>query len=539
LLSLAADLTFFQDSWEFLMNRRELSVDALLQPHNEHIVLLPVAIEVLLLHVFGMSSAMPEFVVLVALLLATAVLVFVYVRRRLGEWPALMAAVLLLFVGPAWQDLLWPFEIGFVGSVLCGVAMLLALEREDARGDAWACVLLVLSLAFSSLGLAFAAAAVVDVALQRRRLGLRRAWLAALPLLLYAAWYAGWGHEAEGHVSLHNVLVSPRFVFEAATAASEALVGMSGLTDEPVGQAVWGPALLVLLLAALAYAWYRRALRPSPRLWPALAAAATFWFLAGFNFIPGREAWSSRYLYAGAALVLLIAADLLAGVRFGRRALIVAAAVTIVAAGSNVVPLRDGHDFLEGQTVLTRADLAAIEIARDSVDPSFGLTPEVAGTPFLIDVTAGEYLEAVDEHGSPAYTPGELATAPEYGRVQADVVLAGALPVSIETQGRGEGGGGAGSGGAAGSCRTVRPGAGRPLALRPGPTTIELPPGPPATIALRRFAAAEFPLVSEGVPGGSTTLLRIPVDRSARPWRLRVDAERGATVCRLAGRSRP
>lgn len=532
MLSLAADLTFFQDSWELLMNRRELGVDALLQPHNEHIVLLPVAIEILLLHVFGMSSAMPEFAVLVALLLATAVLVFVYVRRRLGEWPALMAAVLLLFVGPAWQDLLWPFEIGFVGSVLCGVAMLLALEREDVRGDAWACVLLALSLAFSSLGLAFAAAAVVDVALQRRRLGLRRAWLAALPLLLYAAWYAGWGHEAEGHVSLHNVLVSPRFVLEAATAASEALVGMSGLTDEPVGQAAWGPALLVLLLAALAYAWYRRALRPSPRLWPALAAAATFWFLAGFNFIPGREAWSSRYLYAGAALVLLIVADLLAGARLGRRALIVAGAVTLVAAASNIAPLRDGHDFLEAQTVLTRADLAAIEIARDSVDPSFGLTPEVAGTPFLIDVSAGEYLEAVDEHGSPAYAPGELATAPEYGRVQADVVLAAALPVSMEMRGGGEGGGGAGNRGVAGGCRTVRPGAGRALALRPGPTTIEIPPGPPATIALRRFATAEFPLVSEGVPGGSTTLLRIPADRSARPWRLQIEAVAEATVCR-------
>lgn len=539
LLSLAADLTFFQDSWEFLINRRELSVDALLQPHNEHIVLLPVAIEILLLHLFGMSSAMPEFVVLTALLLATAILVFVYVRRRLGEWPALMAAVLLLFVGPAWQDLLWPFEIGFVGSVLCGVAMLLALEREDRRGDTWACVLLVLSLAFSSLGLAFAVAALVDVALQRRRLGLRRVWLAALPLLLYAGWYAGWGHEAEGHVSLHNVLVSPRFVLEAATAATEALVGMSGITDEPVGRAAWGPALLVLLLAALAYAWHRRALRPSPRLWPALAAAATFWFLAGFNFIPGREAWSSRYLYAGAALVLLIVADLLAGSRPGRRALIVAGVVTAVAAASNLVPLRDGHDFLEAQTVLTRADLAAIEIAQRTVDPSFGLTPEVAGTPFLIDVSAGEYLGAVEEHGSPAYTPAELAAAPEYGRVQADVVLAGALPVSMEThEGIGASNGkderrGQRQGGKD-RCQAVAPAKGnhaRGPALRPGVTRIELPPGPPATIALRRFAGTEFSLVSEGVPGGSNTLLHIPADTTAFPWRLRVDARQEARVC--------
>ncbi len=56
-------------------------------------------------------------------------------RRRVGPWPALFAAVLLLFLGPAWEVLLWPFEIAFAGSVLFGVAMLLALDRGERRGD--------------------------------------------------------------------------------------------------------------------------------------------------------------------------------------------------------------------------------------------------------------------------------------------------------------------------------------------------------------------------------------------------------------------
>lgn len=532
LLAFSAELTFFQDSWEFLMNRRALSADALLQPHNEHIVVFPVAIAQLLLRFFGMSSARPEFVVLIATLLVSAALVFVYVRRRLGPWPALMAAVLLLFLGPAWQDLLWPFEIGFVGSVLFGVAMLLALEREDSRGDAAACAFLALSIGFSSLGVAFAVGALVDLVVARRRRGWRRAYVAVVPMLLYAAWFAGWGHDAEGHLSLHNVLVSPRFVVEAMSAAAESLVGMSGITDEPVGQAAWGPALLIVVVALLAWARLRRPAAVSPRLWPVVAAAATFWFLAAFNFIPGREAWSSRYLYAGAAFVLLIAADLLAGARIGRRGLLVAGAVTVLAAGSNIVPLRDGRDFLESQTVLTRSDLAAIEIARPTVDPSFGLSPEVAGTPFLIDVNAGEYLAAVEDHGSPAYTARELLGAPEYGRAQADVVLANALPVSTEIE---EGAGGVdGRGAAEGRCIDVPAGAdpARPLALRPGLTRVVVAAGAPATIRLRRFAAAEYPLVTEGIPGASTTLLRIPADGSSRPWRLQVEATQGASVCR-------
>ena len=118
LLALTSGFTFFQDTWEFLINRREFTVDALLKPHNEHIVVIPVAIELVLLRLFGMSSALPEYLLLIAALLASATLLFVYVRRRLGPWAALIAAVLLLFLGPAWQDILWPFEIGFVGSIL-------------------------------------------------------------------------------------------------------------------------------------------------------------------------------------------------------------------------------------------------------------------------------------------------------------------------------------------------------------------------------------------------------------------------------------
>ena len=114
-------LTFLGDTWEFLMNRRDPSVDALLQPHNEHIVVFPVAIEELLCRLFGMTTALPEYVVADPLpARRPRRSLFVYARRRVGPWPALFAAVLLLFLGPAWEVLLWPFEITFVGPVLSG-----------------------------------------------------------------------------------------------------------------------------------------------------------------------------------------------------------------------------------------------------------------------------------------------------------------------------------------------------------------------------------------------------------------------------------
>src|SRR3954453_13917741 len=210
LLVLTRHLTFFQDTWEFLINRRDLTADNLLRPHNEHIVLVPVAIELFFLHVFGMSSALPEYLLLIAMALVAAVLLFVYARRRVGDWLALMATALLLFVGPAWSDLLWPFELAFVGSVLFGIAMLLALDREDTRGDVLACLFLTIAAGFSSLGIAFMAAAAVHLFQHRRGRGWRRAGFVAVPVALFAIWYLGWGHDAESHLSLRNVRDSPR-----------------------------------------------------------------------------------------------------------------------------------------------------------------------------------------------------------------------------------------------------------------------------------------------------------------------------------------
>ncbi len=528
LLALSSDLTFYQDTWAFLMHRQEFSTDAFLQPHNEHIVVIPVAIEQLLVNVFGMTSALPEYVLMTAVLATTAVLLFVYVRRRLGPWPATMAAALLLFLGPAWEVLLWPFEIGFAGSIMVGIGALLALEREDRVGDRVACLLLAIAVGFSNLGLTFVVAAAVDVLQRRRTRGLGRAYVVAVPLLLFAAWFAGWGHTAESHVTLGNVLTSPEYLLNGLASSLETVLGLNRFSLAGIEEPGWGWVLLLAAVAALAFGQLRR---PgfSPRLWPVAAATATFWLLTAFNYTPGREASTSRYAYAGAVFLLLTAAELLRGARFGRRSLLAGGAIVLAAVASNLVPLVDGRDRLREQSIITRADTGAIDIAQRTVDPSFALTPKIAGTPSLIDVNAAEYLPAVSEHGSPGYTPDELEDAPQLGRKWADVVLASALPIRTDTyvssydpDGAGENCVVVGSGG----------GGGADIPISPGVTRIELAPGPPADFSLRRFAVGEYPVSTEGAPGNSMTLLRIPRDGAPQPWHLKVDAWQRALVCR-------
>lgn len=527
LLVLTRHLTFFQDTWEFLINRRDLSADNLLRPHNEHIVLIPVAIELFFLHVFGMSSALPEYLLLIAMTLVSALLLFVYARRRVGDWLALMATALLLFVGPAWSDLLWPFELAFVGSVLFGIAMLLALDREDTRGDVLACVFLTIAAGFSSLGIAFMAAAAVHLFQHRRDRGLRRAWFVAIPVVLFAVWYLGWGHDAESHLSLRNVLDSPRFVLEGLAASLESLLGLSKAPIEGPPETIlgWGEPLLIGAIALLVVQQIRR---PgfSPGFWPVLAATATSWFLTAFNYVPGREPSTGRYMYAAGAFTLLLAVELLRNIRFSRRTLAIMGAVSLAAVASNIHFFRDGSRWLENQSVLTKADLAGIEIARSRVAPEFELAPQIAGTPSLIDVFAGRYLEAEEEFGSPAYTPQELVSAPEPGPRQADLVISQALPLTTSTS---EGAEAPGKGCVLGG----GPGGPEDTTLAPGVTKILAEPGPQVTISLARFAQpGEYPVQTAGAPGDSTTLLKIPRDGSSVPWRVRIEAQQPVYVCR-------
>lgn len=530
LLTLGSGLTFFQDTWAFLLDRQDFTARAFLMPHNEHIAVLPVAIEKLELALFGMTTATPERVSLTLAVLISATLLFVYVRRRIGSWPALIAAVLLLFLGAAWTDLLWGFQIAFVGSALFGISMLLALDRGDRRGDVAASVFLTLSLGFSSLGLAFLVGAAADVLQRRRSHGLRRAYLVAIPALLYAAWWIGWGHEAERHITLDNILTSPVYVLEGMATAVEALLGLNKSSAASSVPPDWGVPILIALIALVVYGQLRK---PgfSPRLWPVAAAAAANWLLAAFNSVPGREAYQDRYLYAGGVFVLLLSAELLRGVRFSRRGLVVAGAVAVMAVASNLVALRDGSNWLKEQTVLTRADLSAMEIASRTIQPSFTLgSVEVAGTASLAIVEAGKYFEAVHRWGSPAYSPAELEAAPEPGRHYADVVLASVLPISTVTR--------------PGAFRPVAPAGKRCVVLTGGAaserlevplssslTRIELASGPPATLSLRRFAAGEFPVLTPDAPGASVTLLRIPRDNASQRWYLHVEASQRARVC--------
>ncbi len=511
-------ITFRLDEWEFLVARPGLTWDSVFLPHNEHIVAGPVLVYKALIAVFGTDSPRPFQIVAVACFIASVALLYVWLRRRIGEWLALAGCLPILFCGAAAEDLLWPFQIGFFVGMACGIGMLLALERNDRKGNLVACGLLFGSLAFSSLGLSFAAAAIVVLALGGD--WLRRAFVVAIPVALYGVWYLKWGHFAENSLSVHNFLASPIYIFDGFASSLSSLLGFATTRNEAeVTSLDWGR---VLLVAALIGAALRiRSIGSVPRsLWVVLALGVSFWFLAALNAGPDRPPTSGRYQYIGAVFVVMIAAELLRGVR-PRMPVIVgvfaAAAVVLLSSTSYLQQLAAA----QGQVGdIIRADLAAVEIAQDTVDPGFLPDVSFSGTGDVY-IPASLYLKLVRDSGSPAFSEAELAAAPAFAREFADRVLARAERLVV---GSGE------VAPATAPCRPVDAADSPTVATGPATVTVRGDPGARLNLYLRRFAT-RFPVSAGQVMGGGQKSIAFPADRSDVPWVLLVEGRGTATVC--------
>ena len=164
-----------------------------------------------------------------------------------------------------------------------------------------------------------------------------RAYVVVVPVLLYAGWYAGWGHTAESHLSLHNLVHSPVYLAEGLASSAWSLLGVP--THGRVG-GVW-PALLALAAFGVLRA---RSRAPLPAtFWSALAVLLCFWVLTAASFEPGREPDQSRYQYVGGVLLLLVLGNAVAGVRLGAPETLAILGVACVATIANLAVLH--HDI--------------------------------------------------------------------------------------------------------------------------------------------------------------------------------------------------
>jgi hypothetical protein len=523
ILYLARGAGFFFDEWNFVLDRQGHSLDAFLKPHNEHISLVPVLVYKVLFNVVGLSHHWPYLAVLAVMHAALGVCVFLLARPRVGAWPALMAATLILFMGLAWQNMLWAFQIGFVGSVLGGVLAWVALDRDGRRGDAFACLALLFATASSSLGVPMAIGVGAELLVSGRR---RALWVAAVPVVLYGLWYAGYGQST---ITGQGIIHAAPWAASAAAASAGAIFGVGSN---------WGVALVGLGVIGLGWR-LGRLVPPSPRLVGLLVSGIVFWALTGAArsvFQPPVPPDSSRYLTFGAIVLLLAAVELARGVVVPPPLLVYGAGVTLVAVALGLPALHDNARDLRLMTGKTAAELAALELSKDRAPAAY--QPDTATAPQLF---AGRYVSALRTYGSsPADSPRELATALSGDRTQADRVLQeinarltpapalrGAVAPKLDQA--------TGRQTLRGGCAVIRPDGGAQAvavaALGLSGVAVRSLGGQGVEVKLRRFGDTFGNAPVGIVPPGGAELLKLPADPAKQPYRLQAASAGPMALC--------
>ena len=522
LLLAGRDLTFHGDEifyYANLVTRKDVTsqlfgIEYLFAPHNGHLVLLGRIVYEALFAVAGTDYAVFR-VAEVLGVLACAGLFFALAIRRTSPLIALALSILLCFFGYANETLMWPFDLHTVYAAALGLGALLALEREDRAGDVAACALLVLSVLMVEVGLAFAVGAAVLVLLRPDRR--RRLWIFLVPLALYVAWWLWARQFDQSDVLFTNIRLVPSELINAFAAVVGCILGVNPTGAEARPEVVGiTPAAMVAAGFALAGLAYRvRQGNVPPTLWAFLATVVAYWLTMAAG---GRPPDSTRYVFVGAVLVLLVAVDAFRGVRFGPLATAAFFVVVALAIPPNIAKLYDGRGPEIGVSRVTGSEYAMLDLAGEGkVDPGYvpAQDPAVqeAGGTLFVPLGAGDYFDAAERNGSLGMPLDELRSGdPRYGAI-ADATLVGALQLELTPVDAPPGGG---------SCPAVTdatPGDPAYFDLERGGVVLGNRGDDTLSVGLSRFGpGAPGTPVGELEPG-EWAQVRIPADAAPDPWR--------------------
>lgn len=550
LLAETRGLTLLIDEWSWGYSARtNLDLHAFVDPHNGHFAAVMVLITKAALQLFHEDAETPLRLLAVALHLAVAVCLFALLRQAIGALGALAPTVLFLFLGAANDGIVGSHGMSVTITVLCGLGAWLALQRRRTGWDAVAAGLLTIGVATESTILPFVFAAALIVALDDES-PRSRFWVAIVPLAVYVGWWLAWGHTEKSDVAIANFAGLPAFAFDSLAASLASITGVFTVPgtrtvsfDLSAGQALAGGLLAVVLALFLA-----RRYRPGVASIVPLAALLAFWVLTSGVADAARQPFSSRFLYIGVVLLLLVLALEIAASPVAQRAVPVLAGVCAFALLPNVRELTYAGDAARigaemNRAVMGAADLVAGTGSPEAVleDPRDVVVGQVADLGFPVE----QYEASRRRFGAPAFSLAQIEAAGPGARAAADHFLVRALPVGVVpavgpprrlrmTAGASQTGGTLSR---ARSCLRFAPlvsGAQVTLRLPSGGLWLRPAPGPPVPITVARFADAPEPAVGVGAGpalGGRASLLELPPSRVSSGWRAQLVPNQPVLIC--------
>ncbi len=524
-------LGFLSEEFDFLLKRDTITFHTLLQPHNENLSTVGVLLYRALFALFGLSTVVPYVALLLLSLAACAALTYVFVRREVGPWLGLIAPLLLVTLGPAAEGVLWPFMFTLYSSLAFWLGGMLLIERDERASDAAGCALLLLSVGSMSIGVLLLPATALALVLRRGwRRALRGAWIVAVPLVLYLAWYAAYRPHTE---DLPEKV--PGFIVNSFVATVSDLTGITSSTYTV-------PLAALLIAAVCARCLYLRRV-PATTLYMGFGLVLV-WAAGGLNENPSGLPAESRYQVHNCVLLLIALAPLVPRLHARRRGrsraaigvLVVGVVAVIVASNLGRYGLYEEYNSFRESEV--GAELAALEVARPAVLAPTRMFESPNETPEWQQFTPQAYYSALDAHGSPLRIRSDLELAPPIARYWADFVLVHLEGIGLFTGHIAAGTTrpqGAGLLPAGPSCSRIAAGAassGLSVSSPPGGLTIRPDAGASVSVGAERFSSGASPGIMIGtVPGATEASIITRRDASNIPWRFRLTAAQAVTVC--------
>lgn len=137
---LGKDHWFFGDEWTFIAGRG-VNLGDLFRDHNQHWQTVPLLVYRGLYSVFHLHTYLPYLAAVIFLHLGIAVLLRVIMRRSgVNPWIATIAAGAFVLLGPAENNILWAFQIGFTATLVFALGQIVMadhdgpIDRRDAIG---------------------------------------------------------------------------------------------------------------------------------------------------------------------------------------------------------------------------------------------------------------------------------------------------------------------------------------------------------------------------------------------------------------------
>jgi hypothetical protein len=460
---------FYYDEWDFVVGRRLWAPQAFVAPELYHLAAIPILIYKLLFLFVGLRTHVPYQAMLLLAHVAVALQLFAFIRRQSGDLLAFAASLILLFFGSGSYDIVFAFELTFVGAIAFSLAAIL-LSRDTSH-----VVARIVAIALALIGglmchvltFAFIGAMFIELALDPRR----RALLLGLvpPVIAFVAWYlifdtgsypGSSGVTTEllrGPTGFALVAGLVAFVMVGAEATAAGMFGLPANT---------GSAALAIVAVLVVWSLYQRRRLESWQL-GMVAGLVGFFVLTGLGRLQFGVDYASqtRYVYVGAVFLLPLLAHTgkeLPWRGLWRPALTLAFAAALF---SNVLQLETAATSQVELMNVENAELQTVEYFRSA--PDMNMDSPIDNRIMIWGLRAGAYLAARDALGSPVptITPDNLARLPSWAVDRVMVNLFGDRLIAAST--------GPDSGNL--PCRTVDSGSASTLEFRvPANETVKL-----------------------------------------------------------------